>query len=55
MYVGYSFDQMTFSPLSMVVPEQRILTSVSNRRYEAVQVLDDLRNGRIVGRAVLLP
>ncbi len=79
VYVGYSFDQMTFSPLSMVVPEQRILTSVSNRRSElvdalrlgadgslrtptttapldkAADVLDDLRAGRVVGRAVLVP
>lgn len=79
VYVGYSFDTMTFSPLSMVVPEQRILTSVSNRRSElvealrlgadgslrtpvttapldkAVEVLDDLRAGRVVGRAVLVP
>ncbi len=79
IYVGYSFDQMTFSPLSMVVPEQRILTSVSNRRSELVEalrlgaegalrtlpttapldqaadVLEDLRAGRVVGRAVLVP
>lgn len=39
VYVGYSFDQVTFSPLSMVVPEQRILTSVSNRRSELVEAL----------------
>ncbi len=79
VYVGYSFDEITFSPLSMVVPEQRILTSVSNRRSElvdalrlgadgslrtpvttapldkAAEVLDDLRAGRVVGRAVLVP
>jgi propanol-preferring alcohol dehydrogenase len=63
----------------MVVPEQRIVTSVGNRRAElvealdlaargrlvttvrthplddAVRVLDDLRAGRVVGRAVLVP
>ncbi|MDQ4085857.1 MAG: alcohol dehydrogenase catalytic domain-containing protein [Actinomycetota bacterium] len=39
VYVGYSFDAMSFSPLSLVVPEQRILTSVSNRRSELVDTL----------------
>ena len=79
VYVGYSFDQVPISPLSLVVPEQRILTSVGNRRSELVEVLDlaaagllttristapleraaevleDLRAGRVVGRAVLQP
>ncbi len=79
IYIGYSFDRVQIDPLSLVVPEQRILTSVGNRRSELVralelgaagqlrsvvttapledapQVLDDLRHGRIVGRAVLVP
>lgn len=79
VYVGYSFDTVELTPLSLVVPEQRILTSVGNRRAELVQaldlaasgvlstqvmtaplddvgrVLDDLRAGRVVGRAVLVP
>ena len=70
---------MEFDPLALVVPEQRIVTSVGNRRAELVQaldlaargrlgtpvtthplgdaprVLDDLRAGRVVGRAVLVP
>jgi alcohol dehydrogenase, propanol-preferring len=79
VYVGYSFDRVEFAPLAMVVPEQRIVTSVGNRRSElvdaldlaargrlvatatthpladAAHVLDDLRAGRVVGRAVLVP
>jgi propanol-preferring alcohol dehydrogenase len=79
VYVGYSHDDVSFSPLSLVVPEQRMLTSVGNRRSELVEVLelaargqlrthvttaplddaarvlDDLRAGRVVGRAVLVP
>jgi propanol-preferring alcohol dehydrogenase len=79
VYVGYSFDRVEVDPLAMVVPEQRILTSVGNRRAELVaaldlaargrlvstvtthplddapRVLDDLRAGRVVGRAVLVP
>jgi propanol-preferring alcohol dehydrogenase len=79
VYVGYSFDSVEISPLSLVVPEQRIVTSVGNRRAELVmaldlaaqgklrteltehslddapRVLDDLRAGRVVGRAVLVP
>lgn len=79
VYVGYSFDTVEISPLSLVVPEQRIVTSVGNRRSELVQALDlaahgrlrttvtehpltdaaavleELRAGRVVGRAVLLP
>lgn len=79
VYIGYSFDQVPLDPLSLVVPEQRILTSVGNRRSELVEalnlaasgqlrmelttaplqdaaaVLEDLRCGRIVGRAVLIP
>ena len=79
VYVGYSFDAVPITPLALVVPEQRILTSVGNRRAELVEaldlaaagalrtrtttaplddaarVLDDLRAGRVVGRAVLVP
>jgi D-arabinose 1-dehydrogenase-like Zn-dependent alcohol dehydrogenase len=79
VYVGYSFDRVEVHPLSLVVSEQRIVTSVGNRRAELVaaldlaargrlgttvtrhpladagRVLDDLRAGRILGRAVLVP
>ncbi len=79
VYVAYSVDRVEFDPLALVVPEQRIVTSVGNRRAELVQaldlaargrlgipvtthplgdaprVLDDLRAGRVVGRAVLVP
>ncbi|MGY1823602.1 alcohol dehydrogenase catalytic domain-containing protein [Geodermatophilus sp. SYSU D00079] len=79
VYVGYSFDRVEITPLAMVVPEQRIVTSVGNRRAELVDALDlaargrlvatvtthplaeaarvlgDLRAGRVVGRAVLVP
>ncbi|HYH25014.1 MAG TPA: alcohol dehydrogenase catalytic domain-containing protein [Blastococcus sp.] len=79
VYVGYSFDTVEITPLSLVVPEQRIVTSVGNRRSELVAALDlaargrlrtsvteypleqastalaDLRAGRVVGRAVLVP
>jgi propanol-preferring alcohol dehydrogenase len=79
VYVGYSFDRVEIDPLSLVVPEQRIVTSVGNRRSELVDaldlaargrlvttltrhplsdaghVLDDLRAGRVLGRAVLIP
>lgn len=79
VYIGYTFDQVQIDPLSLVVPEQRILTSVGNRRAElvtaldlaaagrlrtavttapledATRVLEDLRHGRVVGRAVLTP
>ena len=79
VYVGYSFDTVEITPLSLVLPEQRIVTSVGNRRSELVAALDlaargrlrtsvteypleqastalaDLRAGRVVGRAVLVP
>ncbi|SNS59273.1 alcohol dehydrogenase, propanol-preferring [Geodermatophilus pulveris] len=79
VYVGYSADRVEVDPLAMVVPEQRIVTSVGNRRAElvaaldlaargrlvtsvtthpladAARVLEDLRAGRVVGRAVLVP
>ena len=79
VYIGYGFDRIEIDPLSLVVPEQRIVTSVGNRRSELVraldlaaggtlrtsiverrledapQVLEELRAGGIVGRAVLTP
>src|SRR3712207_1555775 len=79
VYVGYSFDRVEIDPLSLVVPEQRIVSSVGNRRSELVAALDlaargrlrtavtvhpleeadrvlqDLRAGRVLGRAVLAP
>ncbi|MFD2092596.1 alcohol dehydrogenase catalytic domain-containing protein [Blastococcus deserti] len=79
VYVGYSFDTVEINPLGLVVPEQRIVTSVGNRRSELVaaldlaargrlqttvtehalddgpRVLEELRAGRVVGRAVLRP
>ena len=79
VYVGYSFDRIPIDPLALVVPEQRIVTSVGNRRAELVealdlaarghlrtevvqrrleeapQVLEELRAGSVVGRAVLVP
>lgn len=79
VYVGYSFDTVEITPLALVVPEQRIVTSVGNRRSELVAALDlaargklrtsvteypleqagaaleDLRAGRVLGRAVLRP
>lgn len=79
VYVGYSFDRIEIDPLSLVVPEQRILTSVGNRRAELIEALDmaargrlrstvttrpleeaprvleELRAGQVVGRAILVP
>lgn len=80
VFIGYSFDRLELSPLELVVPEARILTSVGNNYLELVEaldlaargllqsvihevapleeanrVLDDLRAGRVVGRAVLRP
>ena len=79
VYVGYSFDRVEIDPLALVVPEQRIVTSVGNRRAELVEALDlaargrlrttvtehaldeaprvleQLRAGEVVGRAVLVP
>lgn len=80
VFVGYSFDRLDLSPLDLVVPETRILSSVGNTYLELVEVLDlaargliepvihevapleeanrvleDLRAGRVVGRAVLRP
>jgi D-arabinose 1-dehydrogenase-like Zn-dependent alcohol dehydrogenase len=47
VYIGYSFDSVTLSPLSLVVPEQRILTSVGNRRAELVEALALAAAGRL--------
>jgi propanol-preferring alcohol dehydrogenase len=40
VYVGYSAERVSISPLGLVVPEQRILTSVGNRRAELVRALE---------------
>ncbi|MBA8826297.1 propanol-preferring alcohol dehydrogenase [Saccharopolyspora lacisalsi] len=40
VYIGYSFDRVELSPLDMVVPETRVLTSVSNTREELERALD---------------
>jgi len=78
--IGYSADRLELHPLDLVVPELRVLTSVSNTHPELVEaldlaargllravvaetapleevnrVLDDLRAGRLAGRAVLVP
>jgi propanol-preferring alcohol dehydrogenase len=42
-------------PLSLVVPEQRILTSVGNRRSELVQALDLAAGGRLRSQVVTRP
>lgn len=80
VFVGYSFDRLDLSPLELVVPETRILTSVGNTYLELVEVLrlaaegwlkpvihevapltevnrvlEDLRAGQVLGRAVLRP
>jgi D-arabinose 1-dehydrogenase-like Zn-dependent alcohol dehydrogenase len=47
VYIGYSFDAVPINPLAMVVPEQRILTSVGNRRSELVEALDLAAAGRL--------
>ncbi|MFP5371212.1 MAG: alcohol dehydrogenase catalytic domain-containing protein [Actinomycetes bacterium] len=47
VYVGYSFDRIELNPLSLVVPEQRILTSVGNRRSELVRALDLAARGAL--------
>lgn len=40
VYIGYSFDRVELNPLELVVPEQRILTSVSNTRRELERALE---------------
>ena len=55
VYIGYSFDAITISPLSIVVPEQRILTSVGNRRSELVEALALAAAGRLQTRVEIRP
>lgn len=55
VYVGYSFDQVPLSPLSLVVPEQRILTSVGNRRSELVEVLELAASGKLRTQVTTAP
>ena len=40
VYVGYSFDSVRVEPLALVVPEQRVLTSVGNTHAELEEVLE---------------
>lgn len=40
VYIGYSFDRVSLNPLELVVPEQRVLTSVSNTRAELERALE---------------
>lgn len=40
VYIGYSFDRIELNPLELVVPEMRILTSVSNTHRELEQALE---------------
>lgn len=47
VYIGYSSDTVALSPLALVVPEQRILTSVGNRHAELVEALDLAAAGRL--------
>lgn len=54
-YIGYSFDRVEINPLSLVVPEQRIVTSVGNRRTELVEALDLAAQGRLVTRVTRHP
>lgn len=55
VYIGYSFDAITINPLSMVVPEQRILTSVGNRRSELVEALALAAAGQLRTRVETRP
>lgn len=47
VYVGYSTESVTFSPVALVVPEQRILTSVSNTMAELELGLDLVARGAV--------
>ena len=40
VYVGYSFDSIRLDPPALVVPEQRVLTSVGNTHAELAEVLE---------------
>lgn len=55
VYVGYSFDQVPLTPLALVVPEQRILTSVGNRRSELVEVLAMAARGELRTQVTTAP
>ena len=45
--IGYSFDRIALNPLDLVVPEQRVLTSVSNTRAELEQALQLAAEGAL--------
>jgi len=47
VFVGYSFDELAVSPLSLVVPELSIRTSVGNTHAELVDVLRLAADGRV--------
>lgn len=47
VFVGYSFDRLSVSPLELVVPEARIITSVGNTYSELVEALDLAHRGLI--------
>ena len=47
VYIGYGFDRVELSPLDMVVPETRVLTSVSNTREELERALDLAATGAL--------
>ena len=45
VHVGYSAERIELDPVRLVVPEQRILTSVSNTLAELEQGLDHVARG----------
>ena len=47
VFVGYSFDALVVSPLSLVVPEVSIRTSVGNTHAELADVVDLAADGRL--------
>ncbi len=47
VFIGYSRDALTVSPVQMVIGEQQVLTSVGNTRQELVEVVELARTGRI--------
>lgn len=47
VYIGYSFDRVELNPLELVVPETRILTSVSNTHRELEQALELAATGML--------
>ena len=48
IFVGYSADTLTLSPLAMVVPEQRLLTSVGNTLPELTAAVALAASGQLV-------